>query len=69
MQSKTLLPKLRESVVRAALKKLDARIAELKSGQDSGRLGQRTVRARVRYIEKDRRKLAATMRKYGYEVD
>ena len=69
MQSKTLLPKLRESVVRAALKKLDARIAELKRGQDSGRLGQRTVRARVRYIEKDRRKLAATMRKYGYGVD
>lgn len=69
MQSKTLLPKLRESLLRVLLQKLDTRIAELKRGQESGRLGQRVVRARLRFIEKDRRKLASTARKYGYEVD
>jgi hypothetical protein len=64
-----LLAKLQESFFRVEIKKLDERITALKAGQDSGRLGPRVVRARKRFIEKDRRKLARVMRQHGYEVD
>ena len=49
--------------------KLEERMEVLAMGQTSGRLGPRVIRARVHFLEKERRALAAEMRKYGYEVD
>jgi len=64
-----LTPKLVESVFRARMDKLEERMEVLAMGQTSGRLGPRVIRARVHFLEKERRALAAEMRKYGYEVD
>jgi hypothetical protein len=67
--SDDLVSKLQESVYRAKLAKINKRVDELLKGQTTGRLGPRTVRARVRFLERDRKDLAADMRRHGYKVN
>jgi hypothetical protein len=58
-----------ESVARVEIGKLTRRVAALEEGARSGRLGPRTVRARGRFLEKDRKRLVFILRKWGYEVE
>lgn len=58
-----------ESVARAEIGKLTRRVALLESEARSGRLGPRTVRARGRFLETERKRLVVVLRKWGCEVE
>ena len=60
---------LSESVIRVKIQKLFARLNDIEKGQADGTLGPRVARARVRILEKERKSLAAELRRAGYRVD
>lgn len=65
---RSLLSLLKESVVRAKLETLTKRITALEADQRSGRLGARVIRARIRYIKKERQQLVGDMLDLGWRV-
>lgn len=58
-----------ESVIRAKLDKINKRLEALQDGQRTGRLGPRTIRARVHNLKSERQKLVVEMQRHGYKVN
>lgn len=57
-----------EKLIRTLIAELDVRIANLHSAQFDGRLGPRTVRARLRYVHEEYDRLCVIARSYGFKV-
>jgi hypothetical protein len=64
---KTLVRLLKESILVVNLRKLENKINQLRSKEES--LGPRVFRARLRFIKEERKTLVQHARALGYDVE